>query len=232
MAKTKLTREIEKNTEHDGTEQRITMRPIHLQNDWRNKNMDKNCNSCRLGLLGTCEGLKNNAEYQAIWKKAETTQGFLGSLNAHEFKETFVCDQYKCRYIEYPLTITGIDKNTDRCGLRDSQVGKFAKVAPCGDEYHGKTFLGLYLGELPIDILCSHRADTGKLSVGFMSNPAIFVFDLNKIVYGCESWWSIIESEKDLKDIAPEDIQNVWYVKAIKQFVEQNKHEEDNHEMR
>jgi hypothetical protein len=97
--------------------------------------------------------------------------------------------------------------------LRERQIGKFAKVRLCSSD---KTYLGLFLGELPHDISVSYNEEAKTLNLGYMENPAIFVFDLNKIVYGAESWWSVIESERDMKDITDIDIENVWYVKALK----------------
>jgi hypothetical protein len=51
-----------------------------------------------------------------------------------------------------------------------------------------------------------------------MRNPAIYVFETKEIVYGCESWWSPLESLDDLSDISDEDIDNVWYVKLLKEM--------------
>jgi len=56
------------------------------------------------------------------------------------------------------------------------------------------------------------------LNVSTTTNPAIFVFELNKIIYGMESFWAIIETKEDLKDITKDDIDNVWYVKLLKQL--------------
>jgi hypothetical protein len=56
-----------------------------------------------------------------------------------------------------------------------------------------------------------------------MNNPAIFVFDLKKIVYGAESWWGMVESEDDLRDITDSTIDNVWYVKAMKEMASGDK---------
>ena len=49
-----------------------------------------------------------------------------------------------------------------------------------------------------------------------MSNPAIYVPELRKIVFGCESWWGEIQSPDEIKDITDDDISNVWYVKLVK----------------
>lgn len=48
------------------------------------------------------------------------------------------------------------------------------------------------------------------------TNPAIYVFDLQRIIFGAESWWSIIENPEELKDITDDDINSQWYVKALK----------------
>lgn len=140
------------------------------------------------------------------------------SKKKYEFKEEFICDNYKSMYIEYPLEVSEIIQNTDRGSGFNSEIGKFVKIAPCGEEYQGKTYLGLYLGELPIGFHISHNSETKELKVSFNINPAIFIFDLNKIIYGCESWWGIIENESDLKQITNTDIDNIWYVKALKKL--------------
>ncbi|MBZ9635615.1 hypothetical protein [Clostridium sp. FP1] len=182
-----------------------------------NKNK-RNCNTCKHGnIFGKCETLKNNEDYQAIIKDSKPFD-----TGKWRFKDNFICDNYKCRYIEYPLEVSKINKNTEQICLRDSEVGKFAKIAPCAKEHEGKTYLGIYLGDLPIGNHISHNPTTKELNISFDTNPAIFVFDLNKIIYGCASWWSIIEKEEDLKDITNVDIENVWYIKALKSMSEAN----------
>lgn len=52
--------------------------------------------------------------------------------------------------------------------------------------------------------------------IDIRTNPAIWVPDQNRIVWGMGSWWGIIEKEEDLKKITNQDIENVWYVKALK----------------
>lgn len=48
-----------------------------------------------------------------------------------------------------------------------------------------------------------------------MNNPAIFVPELKKIIYGCESWWKTIRSVDEFSKISNEDINNTWYVKLL-----------------
>jgi len=45
--------------------------------------------------------------------------------------------------------------------------------------------------------------------------PAIFVPELKKIIYGCESWWKTIQSVDEFSKISNEDINNTWYVKLL-----------------
>jgi hypothetical protein len=49
-----------------------------------------------------------------------------------------------------------------------------------------------------------------------MMNPAMFVPELNRIVFGCESWWKVLNNKEDFSDITDADIENVWYVKALR----------------
>lgn len=170
----------------------------------------RNCMTCKFGLFTRCEELKNNEEYQNLIKEK------YDFIKADNFKRNYICDNYKSIYIEYPIEVSKINADNSKGGYRSKQIGKFTKICPCGEEYKGKTYLRLFLGELPISNHISYMEDTKELKVSFHSNPAIFVFDLNKIVYGCESWWGIIENEEDLKEITESDIDNVWYVKALK----------------
>lgn len=125
------------------------------------------------------------------------------------------CGSFDSRYIEYPLTIKGIENSDiDTSGL-GHECGCLCEVKPCGEEYHDKSYIGIYLGELPISIHTSYNRQTGILSNSTMNNPAIFVPELKKIIYGCESWWREITSIEDFKGISQEDIDNTWYVKLL-----------------
>lgn len=174
----------------------------------------RNCNSCKFSFLNRCEELKNNEEFKKLMNEK------FNILADFEFKDKHICDKYESKYIEYPIEVSKINANSNKGSYRDGQVGKFVKIVPCGDEHKGKTYLGLYLGELPVGHSISHNPESKELTVSFRNNPAIFVFDLNKIVYGMESWWGIIESEEDLKAITESDIDNIWYVKALKELTD------------
>ena len=104
-------------------------------------------------------------------------------------------------------------------GLFGEKTGKMVSIRPCGHEYNNKTFIGFYLGDIATGSSMIVKDD--KVVVDFSGyNPAIFVPELGKIIYGYESWWGVIDSEEDFKKITNENIQNVWYVKLLKVMME------------
>lgn len=185
--------------------------------------MDKkrNCINCKNNsIFKKCELLKNNEEYKSIIESVietgETSESDAGYTDeAYEFKGNFICENFKNRYIEYPIEVSKINQDNDASSWRDMDKGKFVKIRPCNEKYEGKTYLGMYLGDLPKGHRISHNPDTKELDVSFDTNPAIFVFELNEIIFGCQSWWGIIKNEEDLKKITDIDIDNIWYVKAL-----------------
>lgn len=179
------------------------------------KKIERNCSSCKFSWLNKCETLKKELNKNGFNEKNGMKVNWEIEFRV---KDNLVCGKYESKYIEYPLEISKINKNKNEGWYRQDKVGSFVKIRPCGKKYEGKTFLGLYLGELPIDNIISHNSKTKELNISFLNNPAIFVFELNKIVYGMESWWGIVEDEEDLKEITESDINNVWYVKALKRL--------------
>lgn len=163
----------------------------------------KNCHACKYSIFSRCEILKKEFPNEKDRK------------SKYKFMDNFICEKFKSIYIEYPIEVNDIQTNTNKSMLYHDEIGKYCKVRYCKDN---KTYLGLFLGELPMDISISYTIDTKTINAAFRSNPAIFVFELNKIVFGCESWWGIIKNEEDLKEITDQDIDNIWYVKALKQL--------------
>ena len=93
--------------------------------------------------------------------------------------------------------------------------GSLVKVRPCGDEYKDKTYLGFYLGDMATGFSGKFKED--KLIIEHSGyDPAIFIPEVGKIVFGYESWWGEVKSEEELKDITDDDISNVWYVKIMR----------------
>jgi len=179
--------------------------------------MEKNCNTCKKGVFGSCDILNSNEEYKSILDKSFLER----SLKEHTFKKNYVCEQYKCVYIQYPIEISKINYPKS-FKYETSKTGKLVKIKPCAEEYDGKTFLGLYIGDLPTGMYITHGEEK-ELSLSHHTNPAIFVFELNKIVYGMESWWGVIETPEELADISTEDINNTWYVQLLKRTLESTK---------
>ena len=153
---------------------------------------------------------KGRIEYQCLFEGYEDDE-----IHTCTEEECEQCEKYDSRYIEYPLTIKGIENRPiEKCGFGHT-VGCMVAVRPCGEEYGEKTYLGIYLGELPIQIMTSYDPTTGVLTNSAMQNPGIFVPELKKIVYGCGSWWREIKSVDELKAITDEDIENTWYVQLL-----------------
>lgn len=127
---------------------------------------------------------------------------------------------------EWPIEVHGLAYSGETIApaltqpsRRRPACGTWVAVRPCDDASKGKTFLGVYLGELALSQGCSFQRATGILSVYMgMHNPAIYVPELKRIVFGCGSWWGVIEGPEGLKKISDQDIENVWYVRALKEL--------------
>ena len=133
------------------------------------------------------------------------------------------CEKYKSRYIEYPLTIDNIDVQPINTDSLNAKTGDFVAVRPCGEEYGGKTYFGIFIGDLPIQSMVSFNEESRTLRVSTLGNPAMLVPQLNKIIYGCGSWWHKIKSDKDLKAITDGDINDTWYVQMAHQMMQQRR---------
>ena len=120
--------------------------------------------------------------------------------------------------IKYPLEISKVN-TYGRLGFNDGHGidhGSLVAVRPVNSE---KTYLGVYLGEIPIRVSHAFDPKTKELNFYIGSNPAICIPDLGcRVVMGAGSWWRELKSKDQLKDITDADIQNVWYVKALTQI--------------
>lgn len=132
------------------------------------------------------------------------------------------CPNFNSKYIEYPLIINEIKNEEINTKGLFHKTGSLCEIKPCAEEYGGRSYLGFYLGELPIAIQSSFNTETKILTNRVMPNPAIFVPELKKIIYGCESWWRVIKSVDDFKGVSEEDINNTWYVQALRMMTEEN----------
>jgi len=118
---------------------------------------------------------------------------------------------------EYPMEISGI-KNRSPRNVNTHKTGSLVQIRPCSDKYEEKTYLGIYIGEVPIESMVALNTRTNVLDVMSHANPAIFVPELKKVIFGCESWWGYIRSEEELKQITNKDIEDVWYVQLLKEM--------------
>jgi len=120
---------------------------------------------------------------------------------------------------QYPMEISSIEKYKSP-KYNTSKTGALVKIRPCADEYKNKTYLGIYIGDIPIEFAVYLHKNTNMLDIMHSTNPAIFVPEIQKIIFGYESWWGEIESEEELKEITNDDIDNIWYVKLLKKMGE------------
>lgn len=111
-----------------------------------------------------------------------------------------------------------IDKAHETIMAGRYKPGTLVAIRPCGEKYKNKTYLGMYLCSAPTGVIGEQRGDKIILKMSDYVNPAIYLPELDEIVWGYESWWGEIKSEEDLKQITDEDIQNIWYVRALKQI--------------
>lgn len=97
-----------------------------------------------------------------------------------------------------PLQLSSIKVNHEKPPISDSLIqynkpGVFVSIRPCKPEYKDKTYLGLYIGEIAIGLTVKREdLEGGNVELTIertMYNPAIFVFALNKVIFGIESWW-------------------------------------------
>lgn len=151
-------------------------------------------------------------------------------MSDKEIKETTerLKKQAEDRKIKYPITVTDIEFKVDppiakESWQRNRKVGMYVAVRSCKKTHDNKkTYLGILIGWVPIHSGVEFHAEEGKKDTGKLiftnsgSNPAMFIPDLNEVVLGCESFWGPIDSPEHLKEITDDDIQNVWYVKAMK----------------
>jgi len=119
--------------------------------------------------------------------------------------------------IEYPIEVSAINwEDSDSLSFCRGDGPTLVAVRPADSE---KTYVGIYVGDLPLGVSASYHTESGVLSLHQgHQNPAIVVPALKKVVMGCESWWQPIESEDDFKKITDEDIENVWYVKSLRRW--------------
>jgi hypothetical protein len=130
----------------------------------------------------------------------------------------------------FKVTINGTEAKTfeiDECCIKQPPKAKLVRVNPCSDNPENKTYLGFYLGRAPIDTSLFFDKKENRLSVVHHNNPVIFIPELGKCVYGINSWWGEIKSPEELSAITKDEINNTWYVKMLKDLLEDENVEND-----
>lgn len=93
----------------------------------------------------------------------------------------------------------------------------WVSVRPVDKECEGKTYLGVLIGSAPLGVRAVYDGENRILHLKpSFHNPCIWIPDLERIVFGAGSWWAPVESPEDLRKITDTDIENVWYVRALK----------------
>lgn len=160
-----------------------------------------NCNNCKeCWFTKECPKLLELPEYKELCSDEIKDIRIYSEISnkKREIKLNHCCDEFESIWASYPMVLSEIEtKNIDyKNNYYNSDLGKLVKIRPCAKEYENKTYLGLSLGELPTSISSSYNPKTHILTNSTSHNPAIFVFELNKIIFGYESWWGVIKNEE------------------------------------
>lgn len=159
-------------------------------------------------LKSAQEQLKNYNKFLDLFNDEDDPKGILTRLKRTIGRIQMLVEANDIKELSHP-------KNKALQKPVFGEIGALVKVRPCGEEYGNKTYLGFLIGEIALGSSITTIDD--KIQLNFSGyNPAMFVPELKKVIYGAESWWSVIKSEDELKEITDDDIENVWYVKLFK----------------
>ena len=147
----------------------------------------------------------------------EKAQGFREAME--KLAQARAEHEARFRNPEFPEEISGIEPS----GLVDlREAGTPVVVRGCGEDQ--KSYLGILLGRLPLELFSLVERQTGKLHQFPRLNPCMYVPGLKKVVWGCESWWRPATKE-DLEHLSPitdEAIQNSPVVQILNSMLEQD----------
>lgn len=164
------------------------------------KERQQTCRYCRRQYIG-------KKEIQCLVEKTPR------SISAEDCEK---CQKYRSKYIQFPISISGIENQ--QIPTEPEGICRWVRIRPCSSKFEDRTYLGIFLGTLPIGISTSYEENTGKLSNHAVCNPAILVPDLKKILYGMESWWDFIETPEELKELTDASIDQMWYAQLARTF--------------
>lgn len=118
-----------------------------------------------------------------------------------------------------PIVVSHIHWTAGHLGkpIFETAKGTWVAVRPCAKEHEGRTFLGILIGRFALCAVGRYDREAEILHLSYSHhNPTIYVPDLGKVVFGIESWWSEIKGPEDLRQITNADIENVWYVRVLR----------------
>lgn len=163
-------------------------------------------------LKSAKEQLKKYNKFIDLLREEDDPKGFLTKLNRTISRIDMLIEANDIKELAHP-------RNKALENPFSGKIGDLVKVRPCDEEYQNKTYLGFLIGDVARG--SSIGIENDKIQLNFSGyNPAMFVPELKKIIYGAGSWWSKIDSVEELKDITNDDIENVWYVKLLQDIVE------------
>lgn len=100
------------------------------------------------------------------------------------------CPHFKSKYIQYPITVKEIINRPIEDSRKD-KIGSPVKIQICQEDGKvSRSYDGIFMGELCIEIHTAYNEQTQTVINTPISNPAIYVPELKRLVYGYESFWS------------------------------------------
>lgn len=98
--------------------------------------------------------------------------------------------------------------------------GRLVRCRPLHRKYSGQTFLGIYIGDLPV-VMSAHVEDHHTIAVEFSDrpqdySPAFFIPQLKCVMLNCQLWWSWLDDpSSDIPPITDEEIDKSPIARAI-----------------
>ena len=69
------------------------------------------------------------------------------------------CQKYHSRYIQFPISITGIENQ--QIPTEPEGICRWVRIRPSSSKFEDRTYLGMFLGTLPIGFSTSYEENTG-----------------------------------------------------------------------
>lgn len=135
--------------------------------NWRKRKYEWKRTTTNLSILQTA--IYRKKEIQCLVE--ETPR----SISAEDCEK---CQKYRSKYIQFPISISGIENQ--QIPTEPEGICRWVRIRPSSSKFEDRTYLGIFLGTLPIGISTSYEENTGKLSNHVVCNPAILVPDLKR----------------------------------------------------